>query len=130
MRNFLLLMGCVCLTVPAALAQDPVKIDAKHYKVSFENEQVRVLRISVGPHEKTPMHSHPASVAIWLTDGRVKHTYPDGKTEEVQGKAGEAAWSAPVKHTGENLTDKRLEVVQVELKGKAAAAKPAAKKQK
>jgi hypothetical protein len=28
---------------------DPVKIDSKHHKVEFENEKVRVLRISFGP---------------------------------------------------------------------------------
>ena len=28
----------------AAFAQDPVKVDPKHYKVVFENSQVRVLR--------------------------------------------------------------------------------------
>jgi len=134
MRNFLLFIGCVCLTVPAALAQDPVKKDPKHYKVALENDQVRVLHITVGPHEKTPTHSHPASVSVWLTDSRVKLTYPDGKTEEVQRKAGDAVWNAGVKHAGENLTDKRLEVIQVELKGKPAAeekpaaAKPATKK--
>jgi len=34
------------------MAQDPVKVDSKHYTVEFENAQVRVLRIKVGPHEK------------------------------------------------------------------------------
>lgn len=27
-----------------SLAQDAVKVDPKHYKVEFENDQVRVLR--------------------------------------------------------------------------------------
>ena len=34
-----------------AHAQDAAKVDPKHYKVEFENDQVRVLRISYGPHE-------------------------------------------------------------------------------
>jgi hypothetical protein len=29
-------------------AQDPVKVDSKHYKVETENKQVRVLRITYG----------------------------------------------------------------------------------
>ena len=128
MRRILFLAVCVCLAVLPALTQDPVKADPKHYKVEFENDQVRVLHIAVGPHEKTPMHQHPAGVLVWLTDARVRFTFPNGKTEEVQGKARQATWSAPVTHAGENLGDKPVEVLQIELKTKAPAPKPAAKK--
>ena len=34
------------------MAQDPVHVDLRHYTVEFENDQVRVLRIRYGPHEK------------------------------------------------------------------------------
>ena len=37
---------------------DPLKIDSKHYKLEFENDQVRVFRVHIGPHESTPMHEH------------------------------------------------------------------------
>jgi hypothetical protein len=30
---------------PKPKGKDPVKVDAKHYKVEFEDEKVRVLRI-------------------------------------------------------------------------------------
>ena len=43
-----------------ALAQDPVAVDPDHYKVVFENDQVRVLRITYGPQEESVMHEHPA----------------------------------------------------------------------
>ena len=33
-------------------ALDPMTVDPTHYKVEFENEHVRVLRIHFGPHEK------------------------------------------------------------------------------
>jgi len=125
----LFLVAVFSVAVFTAKAQDPVKVDPKHYKVEFENAQVRVLHISVGPHEKTPMHSHPSGVVVWLTDGHVRFTYPDGKTEEAHGQAGQAAWSAAVTHAGENLGDKPIGVVQIELKAKPATAKaPVAKK--
>src|ERR1035437_1038313 len=77
----LAILGTTALLVaPAASAQDPVKVDPKHYKVEFENAQVRVLRITYGPHEKSVMHSHPASVAVFLTDLTGKLTMPGGKT--------------------------------------------------
>jgi quercetin dioxygenase-like cupin family protein len=86
------------MAAAAAMAQDPVKVDAKHYKVEFENDQVRVLRITYGPHEKSVMHAHPASVAVFLSDGSVKFTLPDGKTISGDVKAGMAQWEAGGKH--------------------------------
>jgi hypothetical protein len=41
----------------SSFAQDAVKVDPKHYKVEFENDQVRVLRITYGPGEKSVMMS-------------------------------------------------------------------------
>src|SRR5271169_2405985 len=67
---------------------DPVKLDPKHYKVEFENDRVRVLRINYGPGEKSVMHSHPESIGVFLTDAHAKFTYPDGKSEDIKAKAG------------------------------------------
>jgi quercetin dioxygenase-like cupin family protein len=108
----------VCLAVSAIRAQDPVKVALKQCKVEFENEQVRVLRWKVGPHEKTPMHEHPAMVSISLTGGNTRFTSADGKTSEVKAKAGQVTWSAAEKHSSESLDGKPTELIQVELKGK------------
>jgi len=51
-----------------AFERDPVKLDAKHYKVELENDRVRVVRIRYAGHEKSVMHGHPASVAVFLAD--------------------------------------------------------------
>jgi quercetin dioxygenase-like cupin family protein len=91
--------------------------------VELENDQVRVLRWTIGPGEKTPMHEHPATVTVSLTDGRVRFTAPDGKAWEADSKAGQVRWSGAEKHSSENLGDKATEVIQVELKTKTAVAK-------
>lgn len=101
-----------------ALAQDPVKVDANHYKVEFENDQVRVLRIKVGPKEKSIMHQHPNAVAIFMTDVNGNFTFPDGKSEAVTSKAGEIRWTPAITHRPENLGDQPFEVILVELKQK------------
>ena len=98
------------------MAQDPVKVDPKHYTVDFENDKVRVLRIKYGPGEKSAMHGHPAGVIVFVTDCDGKFTYPDGKTEPIQGKAGDVIWSDPTEHLPENSSNKPLEVLLVELK--------------
>ena len=99
-------------------ALDPVKIDPRHYRVEFENDQVRVLRVRIGPKEAAPMHEHALNrVVTYLTDQNFRVTTADGKVEQVEHKAGEVSWGGPAKHKEENLSDKPFEVVVVELKG-------------
>jgi quercetin dioxygenase-like cupin family protein len=95
---------------------DPVAVDPTHYKVELENDQVRVLRITYGPHEKSVKHGHPASVLVCLTDFHVKFALPDGKTEERRGKAGQVISNPAEEHLPENLAAQRLELILVELK--------------
>lgn len=130
MKRTLFVAAAVALSVSSvpALAQDPAKVDAKHYTVEFENDQVRVLRIKYGAKEKSVMHQHPGAVAIFLTDGKAKFTLPDGKTIDDPFKAGTTKWTPSGKHLPENVGDKPFELVLVEVKEKPAAGKPAADK--
>jgi hypothetical protein len=74
--------------IPQPIADDPVQVDPKHYKVEFENERVRVLRIKYGAGERSVMHSHPESVAVFLTDAHGRFAYPDGPSEDINPNAG------------------------------------------
>ena len=122
MRVRLALFGAVlCLYLaPTLCAQDAVKVDPKHYTVVSENDQVRVLKAHYGPHEKSVMHSHPATVAVFLTDAKGQFTYPDGKKQDFDVKAGQSQYQAASTHLPENTGDKEMEVIVVELKGSAA----------
>lgn len=121
----LAMFGSIAVLAGApASAPDPVKVDPKHYNVVFENDQVRVLRITYGPHEKSVMHSHPAGVLVTLGDSKITMTTPDGKTSESVLKAGTASWAEATTHLPENKSDKPAgENILVELKTKPAAAK-------
>lgn len=117
-----------CGYSPMLQAQDAVKVDAKHYSVVSENAQVRILKVHYGAHEKSIMHSHPATVAVFLTDGKGKFTFPDGKSQDFAVKAGDALYSAADTHLPENTGDQPLDLIVIELKGKSAkAAKALAK---
>jgi quercetin dioxygenase-like cupin family protein len=126
MRRLVILAAALCFTAAAAFAQDPVKVDPKHYKVVSENDRVRVVKFHYGPHEKSVMHSHPDLVATFLVDGRAKFTMPDGTSQERTMKAGDSMWMGAETHLPENLGDTPIEGVLVEMKGKAPA-HPAAK---
>jgi quercetin dioxygenase-like cupin family protein len=96
---------------------DPVKVDGKDYKVEFENDQVRVLRVKFGPHQGAPMHEHQLNrVVVYLTDQSTRLTSPEGKVETTGHKAGEYSWGGPTKHKEENLLDTPFEGIVVEFK--------------
>ena len=119
--RFALSMVAVCLCSATVLsAQDAVKVDPKHYSVVSENDHVRILKVHYGPHEKAVMHSHPDTVAVFLTDAKGQFTFPDGKKQEFTVKAGDAQYSAAAIHLPENTGDKDMEIIVTELKGKTA----------
>jgi quercetin dioxygenase-like cupin family protein len=101
---------------PQVAVQDPVKVDPKHYKVDFENDQVRVLRVNYGAREKSVMHSHPASVAVFQNEIHCRFTFPDGKTEEHRFHPGETLFTPAGSHLPENLNDQPINVLLIELK--------------
>jgi quercetin dioxygenase-like cupin family protein len=96
---------------------DPAAIDPDHYRVDFENDRVRVVRITYGPGEESAMHYHPDSAAVFLTDHRVQMMLPDGSTSEMNAAAGTAVFAPGGQHQPRNMAADPLEVVQVELKG-------------
>jgi quercetin dioxygenase-like cupin family protein len=83
------------------------------------NNRVAVVRFRFGPHAKIPLHIAPDLVAVWLTDARLKLTFPDGTSKVEYRKAGEIAWEPAQKHSGENLGGAPLEFISIQLKGEA-----------
>jgi quercetin dioxygenase-like cupin family protein len=102
--------------MPQPPIDDPVEVDSGHYKVEFENERVRVLRVKYGPREKSVMHSHPETISVFLTDAHAKFTYPDGKTEDINANAGTVQHMDAFTHLPESVSSTPLEVILVELK--------------
>ena len=98
-------------------ALDPLRVDPKDNKLEFENSQVRVIRVKIGPRQSVPMHEYILNhVVVCFTDQNVRETSADGKAEVKQHKAGDFTWSGPSKHKIENLSDKPFEAAVVELK--------------
>jgi len=112
----------VCLVLNTVLAQDPTKVEPKHYTLAFENEWVQVVNVHYGPHEKSAMHDHPGGVVVILTAAHLKFTDQNGKTREVYAKPGESRWFPPLKHRVENLGDTAYNAVYIAIKAKPAAA--------
>jgi quercetin dioxygenase-like cupin family protein len=115
-----LAVALVCLALQAA-AQDPTKVEPKHYKLAFENEYVQVVDVHYGPHEKSALHDHPGGVVVVLTGGHLRFTDEKGKVTEVSAKPGESRWFPPFKHRVENLGDTAYNAVYIGVKMKTNA---------
>ena len=123
MRSKLFWAGVlVCLAATLSRAQDPTKVEPKHYKRDFENDRVDVVSVHYGPHEKSVLHDHPGGVVVSLTEAHLRFTDENGKVREVYSKAGEVRWYPPFKHRVENLGDTAYDAVYIGVKGKLAAA--------
>jgi hypothetical protein len=113
----------------AFLAQAQSAPDASTSRVEFENEQIRIVRGTVGAHQKTPVHGHPSRLGVTLTRNDIRTTLPDGTSRSSTRGAHEYFWSEPVTHQVENLSDAPLQNIEIELKRASSAGvevKPAA----
>jgi beta-alanine degradation protein BauB len=100
-------------------SDDAVIVDPAHYHVVVDNEWVRAITLTVGPHEKLKMHKHPATgaVVVHLTDQDMRQYHADGTSRESHNKAGTVQWVEPdAAHQDENLSDKPFRLVRIELK--------------
>jgi mannose-6-phosphate isomerase-like protein (cupin superfamily) len=98
---------------------DPVKVDPKRYKVVFENDRVRVLRVTYGPHEKGVMHEHTRDrVSVPLTPANMQMTTPDGNMTISNRAVGSAAWAGPARHQEYNAANEQFVIVAVEIKNR------------
>lgn len=111
-----LLCFLTAVLLSPVFGQDPVKLSPQYYKVLIDNDEMRVLEFRFKPGEKEPMHSHPRGFVYSLTDAKLKMSFPDGKTEEIAIKAGEARWREPVTHAAENIGTTEAHAIAVELK--------------
>ncbi len=63
-----------------AVAQDPTKVAPDNYKLQFENEWVKVLRVNYPANSKVPIHDHskgPAAYVYLVDSGPVRFVHED-----------------------------------------------------
>ena len=97
-----LVVACMVAAAPA-LAQDPVKAAPQSFKERLNNDHVRVLEYSSKPGQKEAMHSHPAILIYVIQGGKLRSTTPDGKSTDIEYKAGDVRWRDAITHSGENI---------------------------
>jgi beta-alanine degradation protein BauB len=114
MRTLMLILFSLATGV-VGFAQDPAKLAPQIFKVLFENEQIRVIEYRLKPGEKEPMHSHAHGVFVYfLSDAKIRNTFPDGKKSEDSKRAGDTVWRDPVTHAGENIGNAEIHELLIE----------------
>lgn len=94
---------------------DPLKVAPQAYKLEFQNEKVRVVRVRMDGNKGVPLHEHQFNrVVVYLTDQNGSMTTPDGQTTTAQHKAGEFSWGIPVIHKEQNNQPHPFEAIMVE----------------
>jgi hypothetical protein len=82
-------------------------------KVELDNDAVIVLRIRMAPQEKTPAHDLSGRLVVWLTNAKLRDTFPDGRSEDIERTPGMIDWVLAQRHAGENLTDQPVEFLAI-----------------
>lgn len=117
-------VGCFFVAAAMLPAQDhvfppdifdthPAALDPAHFRVVLENDRVQVIRVRLGPHEKSAPVDLPAHVLACVTDRHVRVLYPRGKPAERTEKAGYTGWEERQDSAFENLDDKPAEWILV-----------------
>jgi quercetin dioxygenase-like cupin family protein len=110
------------LTAVAVHSQDGASMDPRakypeNYRVLFEDARVRVLDFRLKQGAKEDFHAHPANVAVFLGEFKIRFTLPDGRTALRDAHPGDVAYSSSaVTHASENIGTTDAHGILIELK--------------
>jgi hypothetical protein len=82
-------------------------------KVELDNDAVLVLRIRMAPREKTPAHDLSGRLVVWMTNAKLRDTFADGRSEDIERVPGMIDWVPAQRHAGENLSDQPVEFLAI-----------------
>ncbi len=95
--------------------RDPTDVASNVYNFVMENDRVRVLQATFEPGDKAVMHHHPDHVVYVLKGGKLRLT-SEGKTNDMDLEPSKALFLNEQTHEAENIGDKTVDLLVVELK--------------
>jgi len=109
--------GLLLFMVTGLHAQDLLKTDPVHCKLLNDTLGVSLIQVTLKPGEKLPMHIHPNWMFYALSGGTIRHYEQDGKYFDVPVQPGmHIQGKATTVHADENISDKPIEFLLVEIK--------------
>ncbi|HEY0564286.1 MAG TPA: hypothetical protein VGC88_01810 [Terriglobales bacterium] len=104
------------LAAVSAASHQEARVNAGTEKIELDNSSVVVRRNIHPPATVTPLHSHGAGVVVYISDVHERSYATDGSSREIFHKAGDVIWNNARTHRLENLGDKPIEAIEIELK--------------
>lgn len=95
---------------------DAVNVAPHLHKIVFEDDKLRVLKVTVEPKAKADMHWHPRNINYITKSGKLRFNKPDGTTVDVDLSKGQVTSAGESSHAVENVGETTVETIQVELK--------------
>lgn len=88
------------------------------YTVVAENEQFRIIAVTWKPGQRDNWHSHGSPTGVYnVTACTMRSHLPDGKTNEINRKAGDARFGTqPPSHSLENIGKEDCRLIIFETK--------------
>lgn len=93
---------------------DPTKAAPDNYKLLLENDQVRVIEMTLPAGTKDNQHSHQDETVYFISGGKVKIHLPDGQAMEAELPDGHVMWHEAWTHTVENVGSTDIKAIVVE----------------
>lgn len=95
---------------------DPTIVASHIHTVIFENDKLRVLKVTVKPGDKAAMHWHPEGINYILSGGKLRFTKSDGSIADIELAEGQVTHSSSGSHAVENIGATEVQTIHVEMK--------------
>ncbi len=88
-------------------------------KFLFENEETRVMEMTLQPGEEIPMHRHDWPHLVYVMEpGQMTSTGPDGSSRIAEARAGQVIWMDAKPHALKNSGATVVRALLTEIKNK------------
>jgi hypothetical protein len=98
--------------------RDALEVDPVHYQLEFENDRMRVLRLTLKPNEAVPLHDAGDALIVCLKECHLRLDRPASHSEDLHLEAGKSRWVFGDARIERNLGSQPLEMLLVEPKGR------------
>ena len=93
-------------------------VDADNHKVEFENDKVRIVRMTYPVGHQTPPHTHLPGVNVTLAPSKGTNQTEGGELNEFEGEANQVNWAdAGPAHVTTSTGENEFSIIRVEIKG-------------
>ena len=113
---FLLLIFISCSSSKTSMLL-PEQVSPEIYEVLFENETVKVMKVSFAPGQEDNMHDHYPFTGYLINGGKAQVTMPDGKVNEREFPSGFIAHNGNgIRHRVKNIGSNDINIILIEHK--------------